>query len=171
MPIPLIVAAVTAAVLLASAEPSHAQASAPVYRCPGTPVLYTDALTPQQAVARGCTSIEGTPITIVQTTRRPPPPTASSAPSAGRSATERVEPDVQRQRDADARRILSDELNREESALAALRREFNNGQPERRGDESNYQRYLDRVAEMKASIARKEADVGALKRELAKLPQ
>ena len=30
--------------------------------------------------------------------------------------------------------------------------------------------YQERVAEMKASIARKEADIAALKRELAKLP-
>ena len=52
-----------------------------------------------------------------------------------------------------------------------LRREFNNGEPERRGDERNYQRYLDRVADMRAGIARKEADIAALKRELAKLPQ
>lgn len=167
MPIPLIVAAATAAALLASVGPAQAQASATVYRCPGTPVLYTDALTREQAVARGCTSIEGTPITIVETTRRPPPPAASAA---SRPASERVDPSVQRQRDADARRILTDELAREESQLADLRRQFNGGQPERRGDESNYQRYLDRVAEMKAVIARKEADVGALKRELAKLP-
>ncbi len=65
----------------------------------------------------------------------------------------------------------SDELRREEQSLAELRKEFNNGEPERRGDERNYQRYLDRVAEMRAALARKEADVAALKRELAKLPQ
>ena len=59
----------------------------------------------------------------------------------------------------------------EEGRLAALQKEFNNGEPERRGDERNYQKYTDRVAEMKLAIGRKEADIAALKRELAKLPQ
>ena len=45
------------------------------------------------------------------------------------------------------------------------------GKPERRGDERNYQKYIDRVAEMKAALARKESDVAAIKREIAKLPQ
>jgi len=72
-------------------------------------------------------------------------------------------------RDADARRILEAELRKEEEALAALQKEFNNGQPERRGDERNYQKYLDRVEEMKAAITRKEADVASLRRELGKL--
>ena len=54
--------------------------------------------------------------------------------------------------------------------LAGLKRDFNNGEPERRGDERNYQNYLDRVASMKAGIARSESDIAALKRELAKLP-
>jgi len=31
-----------------------------------------------------------------------------------------------------------------------MQKEFNNGQPERLGSERNYQKYLDRVEEMKA---------------------
>ena len=54
--------------------------------------------------------------------------------------------------------------------LVELRQEFNGGEPERRGDERNYARYLERVAEMKAAIGRKEADIAAIRRELAKLP-
>jgi hypothetical protein len=50
-----------------------------------------------------------------------------------------------------------------------LQREFNNGEPERRGDERNFQRYLDRVAEMRAAVQRKEADIAAIRREIAKL--
>lgn len=160
--------------LALAAGPAWAQtpSGGVVYRCPGTPVLYTDALTPAQARERGCTTIEGAPITIVQGTRRPPPASApAAAPGAApRPAGERVDPGTQRERDTDARRILSDELRKEEERLAELKREYADGQPERRGDERNYQRYLDRVAEMKAAILRKEADVAALKRELAKLP-
>ncbi len=151
---------------LAAAAPAWAQAPSVVYKCPGNPVLYTDALTAEQARARGCTTIEGAPITIVQSPRRPPPP----ASAASRPASERIDSGVQRERDNDARRILGDELAREEARLADLKRDYNDGQPERLGSERNYQRYLDRVAEMKAGIVRKEADIAALKRELAKLP-
>ncbi len=82
----------------------------------------------------------------------------------------RVDPAVQRSRDAQARRILEGELRREEARLEALRREFAGGEPERRGDERNYARYLQRVEELRAAIARAEADVAAIRRELARLP-
>jgi hypothetical protein len=146
------------------------QGGAVVYRCPGPPVLYTDALTPAEARERGCRTIEGAPVTVVPATRPRPPaqPNGASAPRPGES---RIDPGAQRARDNEARRILQDELAREEERLAALKKEYNNGEPERRGDERNYQKYLDRVAEMKAAIARKEADIAAIKRELTKLPQ
>ena len=137
-----------------------------VYRCPGPPVLYTDAISAQEAREKGCRTIEGAPITIIPATK--PRPAASAV--AGRGSDGRVDPADQRARDSDARRILGDELRREEDRLAQLRKDYNNGEPERNGDERNYQKYLDRVAEMKAAIARKEADVAAIKRELAKLP-
>ncbi len=154
------------------AAPALAQDPArTVFRCPGPPVLYTDALTPQQATERGCRPIEGAPLTIVQTQPRPAPAASApaSAPAARSAPGARVDPGIQRQRDSDARRILNEELQREQTALAALKREYNDGQPERQGNERNYQRYLDRVAEMKAAIARKEGDIAALQRELGKL--
>ncbi|MFN8934575.1 MAG: hypothetical protein ACK5Y0_01550, partial [Pseudomonadota bacterium] len=87
-----------------------------------------------------------------------------------RGAEARVDPAEQRARDSDARRILGEELRREEERLAAMVKEFNNGEPERRGEERNYAKYLERVAEMRAAIQRKEADIAAIRRELAKLP-
>jgi chromosome segregation ATPase len=86
------------------------------------------------------------------------------------SPTAKVDPNAQRGRDGERRTILEGELKKEESALAQLKGEYNNGEPERRGDERNYQKYLDRTAELKAAIARKEADIAALKREIGKLP-
>lgn len=165
------VAGLAAAGVLASlAAPAAAQAPTAVYRCPGPPVLYTDQLSPQEARDRGCRTIEGAPVTIVQVPRgRASAPGAGAAPAA-RPADTRVDPAEQRARDSDARRILAGELRREEERLAELRREYNNGEPERLGSERNYQKYLDRVAEMKAAIERKEADLGAIRRELAKLP-
>src|SRR5436309_12580077 len=157
--------------LAAIAVPLMAAAQQPareVYRCPGNPVLYTDTLSAKEAKDKGCRTLEGAPITIVQAVK--PRPAASSGATA-RPADAKVDPNEQRARDSDARRILEGELKREEERLAELQKEFNNGEPERRGDERNYQKYLDRVADMKASIARKENDIAAIKRELAKLPQ
>ena len=144
-----------------------------VYRCPGPSVLYTDAISADDARARGCRTIEGAPITIIQAPK--PRPLAASGNGGGASSAAskpgegRIDPSAQRQRDSDARRILDGELRREEDHLATLRREFNNGEPERRGEERNYQQYLDRVAQMRAGVGRAEADVAAIKRELAKL--
>jgi hypothetical protein len=152
-------------VLVLGAAPALAQA---VYRCPGPPIEYTDQITEKEAKARNCRTIENAPITIVSPGAKPKP--VAAAPGASRPADSKVDPAAQRARDSDARKILEAELQKEEAALAALQKDFNNGEPERRGDERNYQRYLDRVAEMKAAITRKESDVAAIKRELAKLP-
>jgi len=156
--------------LAAAALPCCAVAQGPagtvVYRCPGNPVLYTDALTAQEAKDKGCRTIEGAPITVIPSTRL-----RGAAPaSAPRPPETRVDPTDQRSRDSDARRILEAELRQDEAQLAAMLKEYNNGEPERLGSERNFQRYLDRVAEMKAAIARKESDVAALRRELGMLP-
>lgn len=160
-------ALVGAAASIVAALPVHAATgSNTVYRCPGPPVLYTDALSPQEAKQKGCRTVEGAPVTVMQMPKAKPAPVAGSAP---RNSETRVSSDEQRARDNDARRILEAELEKEEQRLAELQKEFNNGEPERRGDERNYQKYLDRVASMKAAISRKEADIAALKREIAKL--
>lgn len=150
---------------------------AQVYRCPGNPVLYTDQISATEARDRGCRTIDGAPITVIQgrTPARPAAtPAASPVPAntaAPRPGDNRIDPAAQRARDNDARRILSEELAREEQRLEQLKKDYNNGEPERRGDERNYQRYLDRVADMKAQIMRSESDIAAIRRELAKLPQ
>jgi hypothetical protein len=147
-----------------------AQAQGTVYRCPGPPVLYTDALSAKEAIEKGCRTIEGTPITVVQSPR---PRAGGSAPAVegARNAEGRVvDAQQQRTRDDERRRVLQAELRQAEERLAAAQKDFNNGQGERRGDERNYQRYLDRMAELKDNIARYEADVQALKREITKLP-
>ena len=181
-----LILALAAAWSLQAAAPAQAQAAA-VYRCPGPPVLYTDALTPEEARQRGCRTIEGAPVTVIQSARpRAASPgtakggassasasgstSAGSGASASGGAEARIDPAAQRLRDADARRILEAELRREEDKLALLKRDFNSGEPERRGDERNFQNYLDRVALMKAGIARTDSDIAALKREIGKLP-
>jgi hypothetical protein len=138
-----------------------------MYRCPGNE--YNNTLSAKEAKDKGCKTIEGAPITIIQGIK----PRAGAAPAASSGpAGSRVDPADQRARDSDARRILEAELKREEERLTSMKTEFNNGEPDRQGNErNNYQKYLDRVADMKAAIARKEGDIAALRREIAKQPQ
>jgi hypothetical protein len=155
-----------------------AATAATVYRCPGPPILYTDQISAQEAKEKNCRTIEGAPVTIVQTAKPAPAaarkgegPAAGPNSREGRGPESRVDPNAQRQRDGDARKLLEAELQREEQRLAELQREFNNGEPERRGDERNAQKYIDRVADMRSQIARKQEDIAAIKREIAKLQQ
>ena len=115
----------------------------------------------KEAAAKGCKTIEGAPITIIQ---------AYKPSKAAVKASEKIEADEQRARDADARRILEQELAKDKADLAQMQKDYNNGQPEREGGEKNYQKYLDRVADMKAAIERKQADIQAIQNELDKMP-
>ena len=60
-------------------------------------------------------------------------------------------------------------MQREEQKLAALKKEYNDGEPERQGNERNYAKYQERVASMKSDIERSEKNIEALKRELGNL--
>jgi len=67
--------------------------------------------------------------------------------------------------------VLESELKKAQDRQAQLLKEFNNGEPEKQGSESkNYQKYLDRVAEMKAEIARNQSDIDGIQREIGRLP-
>ena len=80
-----------------------------------------------------------------------------------------MDPAEQRVRDLERRRSLSEELRKEEARMAELRAEYRDGEPERRGDERNYQKYLDRIQRLKDELARSESAIASLKRELANL--
>lgn len=131
------------------------------YQCPGN--VFTNTITPREAEAKGCKAKEAQQPTSI------PAPRARPSASAG-PASSRVDAQEQKDRDSDARKILQAELARSQAQLAALRAEYNNGEPERLGSEKNFQKYLDRTADLKASIARTEDDVAAITRELAKAP-
>ena len=77
----------------------------------------------------------------------------------------------QQARDSDARAILEAELRKAESRQSGLMTEYNNGSPQRTALElRNPQGYPERVAKLKADIARQESDVAGIKRELDRLP-
>lgn len=157
---------VAALVVVTAGCLSPAMAQERIYRCGNE---YTNNAT--VAKAKGCKLMEGGNITIVQGTS----PQAASAPkssssSAPRPAAPRNDSAEQRARDSDARQILEAELRKAEQRLAQAQKAYANGQPEKEGIESrNHQRYLDRVAELKESVARAESDVGGLKRELGRM--
>lgn len=148
-----------------------AQAQEQVWRCGNE---YTNNAA--QAKQRGCKVMEGGNVTVVQTPRaQPSNPAVGGASSAARgtspAGSPRVEGADQRARDGEARSVLQSELRRAESRQAELVRDYNNGEPEKQGAESrNYQKYLDRVADMKAEIARNESDIAGIRRELGRLP-
>lgn len=154
-------------VLLLAATSVQAQVTR-IYRCGNT---YTNDAA--QAQAQGCKLVEGGNVTVVEGTKvsgSSPVRIATAAPAAPQPA-QKVDSSEQKARDADARLILETELKKAEARQAELQKEWNQGEPEKMGPEHrNHQKYLDRVAELKASIARNEGDIAGLKRELARLP-
>jgi hypothetical protein len=96
-------------------------------------------------------------------------PATNPGPAANPSGFPRVDTATQKARDDDRRAILEDELRAEERKLADLKRGFNNGEPERQGNEKNYAKYQERVAQMRDDIGRSEKNVEALKREIANI--
>lgn len=135
-----------------------------IYRCGNE---YTNTV--PNAQTRGCKLMEGGNVTVVQGAR--PAASASARPAAAPSGGQRVDAGEQKSRDSDARRILEAELKKAEARQAELLKEYNNGEPEKIGGEArNYQKYLDRVAELKASLARNESDIAGIRRELGRVP-
>jgi hypothetical protein len=160
---------ITSTGLLLLALSANAQAQAPdrIYRCGNA---YTNTVTQEQS--KNCKLIEGGNLTVVQGTS--PAKAASQAGGASTSTSSsgpRVNTVEQKSRDSDARQILQSELKNAEERHAELLREYNNGAPERRSDEApNSQRYRDRVADLKAKLARNESDLAGIRRELERLP-
>ena len=151
---------------------SYAQSGTGVsYKCAGNE--YTDK--PQTSKNGGCKLLEGGNVTVVQGTRvfgaEPPVRVASLTPKAtsNSSSGQRTDSAEQKTRDSDSRGILEAELRKAEAKQAELLKEYNNGEPDRNALEiKNPQRYVDRVAELKANIARNDSDIAGIKRELGR---
>lgn len=144
-------------------------AQARIYRCGNT---YTNDAA--EARSKSCKLVEGGYITVVEGTRVQGAAANGGSAAVTRVATAspssagtRIDSAEQKARDSDARQILESELKKAEARQAELLKEFNNGEPDKQGAEArNYQKYLDRVAELKAGIARNQSDIAGLKREL-----
>lgn len=142
-----------------------------IYRCAGVgggaPEYINNV---KDAQTRNCKAVSGGNVTVVQGTPVPRAPArVVNNPAAGPLPAD-SSPD-QRARDSDSRIILESELKKSETRLAELQKEYNNGEPEKQGIEGrNYQRYLDRVSDLKDSIVRSQSDIAGLKREISRLP-
>jgi hypothetical protein len=118
---------------------------------------------------KGCKRVDLPSLTMV-----PAPPKRPAVQTAAKSSSSpaefpKVDSNTQKTRDNDRKQILLDEMKTEEQKLASLKKDFNNGEPERRGDERNYVKYQDRVGSMQEDIGRAEKNIEALKRELGNL--
>lgn len=155
----------TAFFLLVAFGCAHAQSD--VYLCVGENGQKEYKNT---GLTKGCKKVDLPGITMI-----PAPPArkasvqTASAKTSSPSDFPKVDSDTQKARDNDRRQILLNEMKSEESKLANLKKEFNNGEPERHGDERNYAKYQERVAAMKEDMNRSEKNVEALKREIGNL--
>jgi hypothetical protein len=161
-----------------------AQAQQAVYRCgqeytnaPREPAL-CEALAPQAITVISGTRPTPSPVAApaeVPKRSTPAEPGAADPALAGQPRTPAVPartPDVQQsERDAQARTIVMQELDKARAQLAQLVQSYNQGEPEKWAAETrNHQKYLDRVAGMLAAIERTERDIDSLQRELARRP-
>lgn len=174
----LIIGAVLLA--LAAGTPVLAVAQGKVYRCGNE---YTN----RPAKGGDCKLIEDVGVTVIHGTRTypqaasgraeaPPAPRQRSNNPAPTSTVASAVPRAvsadpgQKKRDSESRMILETELQRAQSKQVDLVKEYNNGQPDKVGGEArNYQKYLDRVASMKANMERNQADIDSIQRELSRV--
>jgi hypothetical protein len=154
--------------LAAFAFVADASAQARIFRCGNSSYINDEV----QAKAQNCKLVEGGNVTVVQGTKvngAGKDVRVATAPQTGGSAGQKVDSVDQKARDAEARNILEAELKKAETRQADLQKEYNNGEPEMLGPEHrNHQKYLERVADLKAAIERNEKDIAGLKRELGR---
>ena len=152
------------AILFLTAATGHVSAQSDVYLCiaeNGNKEYKNIGAT------KGCKKIDLPGLTTIPApARKPLMQTAAAKPSSLGSDFPRVDSDTQKTRDSDRRQILQDEMKSEEQKLSDLKKEFNNGEPERKGDERDFAKYRERVASIKENMVRTEKNIEALKREI-----
>ncbi len=143
--------------LLATLAGSTCWAEERIYRCGNE---YTNTVS--EAQAKNCKLVSGGNVTVVPANRPAGNRVASASPTG-----KRADAADQRAKDSDARLILEAELKKAQARQAELLKEYNNGEPEKLGPEHrNNQKYLDRIEELKASMARNDSDISGIRREI-----
>jgi hypothetical protein len=144
----------------------HAFAEGDVYLCTGENGIKEYKNT---GITKGCKKVDLPGLTMIPAPARHSAQTASARASSSPSDFPKVDSTTQKARDSDRRQILLDELKTEQQKLDSIQKEYNNGQPERRGDERNYAKYQERTASLKEDLDRTQKNIEALQRELDNL--
>lgn len=168
--------ALLAPLTLMAAASAAAQNKA-AYRCPSVNGVTHFTDNKAEADRLGCAVLTGGNITVIESTKVQTSTPAAASPAAAPvkiaaapQAGSRIDGSEQRSRDSDSRAILEQELKKAESKQSELLKEYNNGEPGKIGGEAqNNQKYLDRVADMKANIARNDSDIASIRRELGRV--
>ena len=154
---------VLATMVMSALYATPAQAEICMYRDAQGNVTYSNVT---QSPPKGATKIRcfretKPPAKTSGNTSPPKPDTKDTFPNVDR--------DTQRQRDASRRSILEEELAAEERNLQEARRQLEEQESVRLGNEQNYQRYLERVQPFREAVETHERNVQALRRELQNL--
>lgn len=132
----------------------------------------------------GCVPLNLNPITVVPTSKATTPGSSSKSAddggysgggSSGKSSRRSAANDSRTSADFNAKddrtKILQEELRVEESKLRSLQDEYKGGQPDRLGNEKNYQKYLDRTSRLDKEIKVTTENIQILKAELIRLSE
>jgi hypothetical protein len=149
------------AVLLFGAMLTAGAQAQPICEC--TAADGSKTLTNIKCAAKECRILNVEPINVVP----------SGKPQAGKAASPanfpKVDPETQKGRDTDRRKILERELASEEQLLDRARKDLAEQESIRLGSERNYQRVLDRLEPYQKKVKLHEDNVANLKKELANL--
>lgn len=121
----------------------------------------------------GCVPLNLNPITVVPS---PPSRPLNKPQSTGKASTSASDNKYDQSNDylsydakTDRLKILQEELRLEESKLDGLKNEYKDGHPDRLGSERNYQKYLDRTAQLKDQINSSQENISVIKKEIERM--
>ncbi|GGX25042.1 DUF4124 domain-containing protein [Undibacterium macrobrachii] len=120
-------------------------------------------------ITKGCKLVDLPHVNTVPAPTKKAATTSTAKPVATPGNFPKVDDSTQKARDSDRKQILMDELKVEEQKLAAIKKEYNGGEVERRADERQPSKYVERVNNLKNDLARTEKNIEALKREISNL--
>lgn len=138
---------------------AYAQLNAVIWKC-------GNAYTNQPITNELCVLMPQTNVTVIEGTK-----VANQTPSASVVSSVKIDPQQQRERDAQAKKILNEEMTRIDQRLIELKKQWNNGEVARSANEAAQSvSYLQRVEKLKIEILRAQADLAGVQREIARLP-
>jgi len=145
--------------LLSCISIAYAQSNASIWKC-------GNAYTNQPISNESCVLMPQSNVTVIEGTKL-----ANQTPSASSLTSVKIDPQQQRERDAQARKILNEEMTRIDQRLLELKKQWNHGEVAKLVNETAQSAaYLQRVEKLKIEMQRTQADLAGVQREIARLP-